>query len=464
MRNQFVARFAMVILGVTVTRSVIAQDESNNELVQLVVGLLHESDKDLRAVAFEQVRTEAKGEAATKLFAAELAKLGPEAQVGLLAALAARGDVAARPQVLETLSAVDDEAVKVAAVYLLGTLGEGGDVPLLAQLLSGGPNPISVAARASLVQVPGEGVSKAIVAALPASSSTGRVNLIEILAERRALDSIPDLLASAVGDEKSTRSAAMKALGQIASAEHIGEMLPAVIRSEPGPEREAAEKAVMFVCQRIEIPEDRAAPILTAMKEMNESDRRTLLSTMGRVGGSAARTLVEQAIADQDADAHATGIRAICNWPDASIAPRLIELTKGDAHPEHCIAALRALIRVAPLADGRSDEERLTLLKAAMRLATRDDERLLVLQRARAVRTVDTLRFVLESLDQPAFGQLACETFVELAHHRALRDANKPEFHGALDRVIAASADPTVIDRAHRYKNGQTWVRPKSAP
>jgi hypothetical protein len=48
-----------------------------------------------------------------------------------------------------------------------------------------------------------------------------------------------------------------------------------------------------------------------------------------------------------------------------------------------------------------------------------------------------------------------------LAHHRQLRDANKQEFHAALDLVRKATNDPVVSERATRYQNGQTWVRPK---
>ena len=73
------------------------------------------------------------------------------------------------------------------------------------------------------------------------------------------------------------------------------------------------------------------------------------------------------------------------------------------------------------------------------------------------------LRFLRPYADQSPFAQQACESIVELAHHRALRDANKEEFHAALDKVIETSKDAVVIDRANRYKKGQTWARPKDA-
>lgn len=185
-----------------------------------------------------------------------------------------------------------------------------------------------------------------------------------------------------------------------------------------------------------------------------------MLSTLGRVGGAAARNEIEAAIADPDPKVHDAGVRALCNWPNAGIAPRLIELAKTDQHPPHRIMALRALIRVAPLPDRRSAAERLDLLKQAMAMSTRDAERNLVLRRAAAVRIPETLRFVVPYMQQPAYAQQACQTVVELAHHRELRTPNKAEFDPALDTVMQTSNDPTVVERARRYKKNQTWVRP----
>ncbi len=123
--------------------------------------------------------------------------------------------------------------------------------------------------------------------------------------------------------------------------------------------------------------------------------------------------------------------------------------------------ALRALIRIAPLPDGRTDQQKLQLLIDTLPLCQRDDERKLVLERAGAIRTVETLRFLLPYVDQNEFAQTACWSIVELAHHRTLREPHKAEFHAALEKVKATSKDATTIDRANRYQQGQTWVRPK---
>ncbi len=119
---------------------------------------------------------------------------------------------------------------------------------------------------------------------------------------------------------------------------------------------------------------------------------------------------------------------------------------------------VNSLIRIAPLPDGRPDAERLAMLKKALELADTDEQRTAVIKRARAIRSLETLRFVEPYLNQPKFAQVACETVVELAHHKELRQPNKVEFNKALDKVVLLSKDPEVILRAKHYLNDETWV------
>ena len=177
------------------------------------------------------------------------------------------------------------------------------------------------------------------------------------------------------------------------------------------------------------------------------------------MGGSVTLKIVKAAIEDSDRKVHEAGVRALCNWPDASVAPELTQLVKTDSHAGNRTKALRALIRIAPLPDGRTDLEKLELLKSALPLCARDEERKLVLQRASAVRLPETLRFLMPYVAQPAFAEQACLSIVELAHHRTLREPNQEEFHKALEKVKQTSSNATVIDRANRYQKGETWVR-----
>jgi HEAT repeat protein len=454
-----------LLLAVVVALGPIAAAQQDDSLAELVIGLLQEQDTQLRALGLEQVRREVKGEEATRRFAAQLPKLAPEAQVGLLSALADRGDKAARPAVLDLVASEQPPEVQAAAIGALGSLGQPDDIPLLMRFLAEGGQGVQGvqdAARSSLVRLQGDGVSQAMISATSGTSTELQVAIIQILESRRALETIPELLAMASGRHAPVRQAAMAALAQLAGPEHLAGMVQGLLKAERGREREAAERAIAQVAARIGDPSQQASPLLAAMERLPAADRLVALPALGRVGGPEALAVIEAELASRSAPRHDAAVRSLCKWPDASVAGQLIKLARSDAHSAHRNMAIGALIRVAPLPDGRPDEQRLDLVRQVMGMCRTEDQRMVLLQRAAAVRTVETLRYVLPYLQQPRYAQQACQTIVELAHHRGLREPNKDEFHSALDKVIEVSKDPVVVERARRYQNDQTWVRPSS--
>ena len=445
----------LAILAVTAARGQ-AADDSGDELVQTIINLLGDKDKDLRAVGLEQVREQAKGPTATRRFAALLPKLSPEAQIGLLDALADRGDRAARPAVVGMLKS-EDPLVRTAAIRALGPLGEAGDVPSLISALAKPAGPENTAAAAALVRLSGPAVNPAIVAELENAKPNVRARLLGVLATRRAADAIPSMLAAARDADAGVRSAALDALAQLAQPEQLAALVSLLLEAPNDQQHQAAERAITLICERIANPAKRADPLLAVYAKLSDRDRRALMPTLGRLGGPAVLKIVEAAIAVADPSLHNAGMRALCNWPDGSVAVRLLELSKTAAEPGQRRMALLALIRVAPLPDGRPAAEKLRLLKSAMELAARDQDRELILKRAQAIRTMDTLRYVASYLGDPRLEQQACATIVELAHHRDLREPNQAEFLRLLDRVIAISKDAVVVERARRYKVGKTF-------
>ena len=118
-------------------------------------------------------------------------------------------------------------------------------------------------------------------------------------------------------------------------------------------------------------------------------------------------------------------------------------------------------MKIGATRDNRNDKQRLDRMKDAMKAAKTPEEQTLVINRTRTSYDVEAVRFMLPYLDQPNFAQSACETIVEIAHHREVRDPNKAEFDKILDKVIEVTKDPVVVDRAQRYKRGETWERPR---
>lgn len=463
-----IRRILLVGLGLgmllTMPAALRAADEASGDLVQMIVKLLGEKDNEFRAAGLDQIRTGAKGPAATKAFASQLPKQDAAVQVALLSALADRGDAAARPAVLELLSSNPADNVRAAAIAALGKLGEPADLPLLVKSLSSKVDVERAAARSSLTRLRGATISATLANDLGSAPPPVKVALIEVLATRRARDVMPSFIKATVDDNGPVRSAAMTALGQIGRPEQIAEMIPGVLKAEKGGERDNAERNVALVCSRIGNEDERGDALIKALASVGTSQTDQLLSLIGRVGGKKLINFVADIATGQDGPRRKLGIDALSKWPDASVADKLLEITKNATEPTERSQAFQGYVKISATRDNRSDKQRLERMKQAMSIAKTPEEESLVLNRCRTAYDVETLRFVLPYIDKAAFAQLACETTVELAHHRELRDPNKAEFDKALDKVIAVSKDPVVVDRAGRYKRGETWNRPaKSA-
>ncbi len=435
--------------------------DAGADLVAEIVKLLGHPDREFRAAALEQIRNAAPGKAHTLTFAAQMPKLDPSAQAALITALGGRGDAAARPAVTAMLGSSQEEAVRASALAALGEIGSTEDLPALEKALSAGTGAERQAARTALVRMRGKAVVQQISADSQKAAPPLRAALIEILATRRAVSETPALIAASIENEAQVRSAAMNALGLIGSPDQLSKMIPGVLKAQKGGERDAAERSVAAVCTRIPDENQRAEALIAALDQTAAAERDQLLGLVGRVGGKRLINYVGEIASGDDAARRTLGIDALSKWPDASPADKLLELAEKAQNASERQQAFQGYVKISSTRDNRSDKERLQRMQQAMKAARTPEEEATVINRARTAYAVETLRFVLPYTDKAEFAQLTCETIVELAHHREIRDPNKAEFDKALDKVIQLSKDPEVIDRAQKYKRGETWVRPK---
>ncbi len=196
---------------------------------------------------------------------------------------------------------------------------------------------------------------------------------------------------------------------------------------------------------------------------MQRERRDQLLSLVGRVGGKKLIDFVGQIATCDDAERRKLGIDALSKWPDASTADKLLEIANSTSDASQRSQAFQGFVKIAATRDKRNDRERLDRMKQAMEAAKSNEEKLLVINRSRTAYDVETLRFIHPYLVEESFAEPACETIIELAHHREIRDPNKDEFNKVLDEVIAITKNPELVERANRYKRGETWERQAKA-
>ncbi len=242
----------------------------------------------------------------------------------------------------------------------------------------------------------------------------------------------------------------MAALAARARPADVPAMAELLLATPSGPQRNEVERAIRLVCQQIADAQHRADPVLDLLHGATAAKRIELLPLLGRLGGERARHIIDEALRSSDPALHAAGVRALSNWPDASVADDLLRLAETAPVAEHRRWALRGFIHVVVLPGKASDAQKVALLRRAMQLATDDAERMLVVQRASAVRTVEALRFVRPCLDQPALAEEAGKSIVELARHKELAQPNRGDFGPALKQVVKVCKDPLTVEKARR--------------
>jgi HEAT repeat protein len=431
------------------------------EAVKMVIDLVRRDDPGFRGIGLDRIRHGLRGEAATVEVASLLATAPPARQIELIGALADRGDNAAVPAVAAILNASQDAAVRSEALQALGAIGGATEVAVLTRSLAAA-DPEKTAALRALVDIRGVDVGRQLVAAATSGDPAVRVTCIEILAERRERAAVPDLIGIACDADNAARAAALRGLARFGGPTDVEGLVRALLKSPPGVVRDEATKAVVAVCTATIGNAEAAKTFLARFQAAGDADRELLLPALSRIGGPGALDVVDGLIAAADPARRKLGLLALSRWPDATVAPRLLDLIAKTQDPEERDLLLGALIRIAPLPDNKLDDsKKLGLLQKAMTLCQKPEDRARVLERANAIRTVETFRFVLPYLDDPQLAEPACLSIVELAHHQNLRDAHKPEFAKALDKVIATTKNPELVERANRYKEGKTWERAK---
>lgn len=418
--------------------------------VALVLQWLSSGDADTRALAAGEI-AQLPAEA-TPTLVDGYAKLPMTGKVLLLAGLAARGGEKVASLALEA-SGSDQPELRLAGVAALAKVGDGACVPRLVAMLEAEGEP-DAAARESLLAMTGQGVDEALIRIYQEASPKLRAILIGLFDTRRAECAVPTLLTQVAASDPALRACAIGALRNVAQPDALPELVPLLAKVEAGREREELEKTITEVAERIADPEQQAAAVLTRLSGADVAETCILLPVLGRLGGEKAHAVVQTLQESTQPEVRDAAVRALCNWPDASVAPELMTLVNSTQGEELRLRALRAYIRVVSLPSKRPATETLEMLQLAWSKATRTEERKLILSRAPSARCVETFRWVVPYLDDPDLVREASLAVVELAHHRELMRPNQTEFRAALKKVTEVCKDPQIADRAKRYLEG----------
>jgi HEAT repeat protein len=351
----------------------------------------------------------------------------PEAKQALLQVLARRGDKST-VSVFIAAAKDDDEAVQVAALAGLGTVGDPTAVPVLLQAAAGN-GATQETARQSLQSLPGADVDQAILTVLADKDVKIRAEVVRALAARHVVAATASLLKAVDDSDAGVRNESLKALGNVAPAEALPALVSVVVKTSDDGIRNGATDALVKTAQRVQDLEARCEPILQAVGSASGPAKSSLLVALGRLGGQKSLECLRGGVNGSDEKVKDAAIRAMTEWPDATAAADLLAIAKTAASETHRVLAVRGYIRVCSIRSDRPDELRAKMLIAGLETAARPEEKRQALGGLAEVRQLLALQAVVPCMSNPALREEACYAAVRLGrdlwndHPQAVRDA-----------------------------------------
>jgi HEAT repeat protein len=382
----------------------------------------------------------------TQAFAKEIPNLPMNAQVVLLEALGARGDVTALPEATKALSNSDTQ-VRVAALRVLGQLGNASSVELLVAAAGAANAEERAAALGSLRVLGGDGVEASLISSLTTAPTNVRPSIVRVLVDRNIVGAVPSLMKMASDLDARSAIEALKGLSAMADEKAMPALLKLLTEVQDDGVREAAEQTVTTLARKITDQSKQAETALAALAaEKQEKIRCALIRVLGGVGNTPAFEAVRGVLDDSSEMVRETAVRALAQWPDTAAEEILLKVQQDNPNQTLRTLALRGLVRLLGTDGGRSPASLVETYKQILTRVNDAEEKKLVLSGLAGVADVNALKLVEPFLKDDAVKAEAALAMLQIA--TTLSGIDSGTAKQAVQKALAASDNPAVRQKA----------------
>lgn len=375
----------------------------------------------------------------------------------LMGTLAMRQGEKMIPIMLDHLKSSDPAKVRLAAKFLVKYADER-IAPTMISALGSKNDEIRKIIADVILEMPKESIAPLLLTALTEKPAL-RNEIVPLLSTCKYYEAINPLVKLAQNPDPKVYEGAIEGLRGICDPDEtdLGRMFNLYLQCTSEKQREFVARAITYIAEKNPKAADRAKILLALVDQKNNKSveyQAIVLPLLGRLGTKEVFQRIEEARQSADPILAAAAIRALCNWPTAEHAADLWKIAETSDNPYFKNQSLRAFIRVVSLPNDRPETETLAMLKKSMALADNASTRNLALARSATVRTLETVKWAAEYLDNAELVETASKVIVELAHHRFLRQPNKAFFEPILRKVEASSKESATIQKAEKARMG----------
>ncbi|MDH7599564.1 MAG: ThuA domain-containing protein [Sedimentisphaerales bacterium] len=364
-----------------------------------------------------------------------------EGRISMLAAVARTKDRSLIPLV-RVLAMSANVIVRMEAVKTLGAIGDWTCVDQLAQLAAatkGGT--LQRVARRALVSLDGEGVDKQLIESLQTADPSVQCELIIAMAERSTPNASKALIPLASSADSQVRLEAQRALGQLAQADDLREMVW-LLWADP---TQAMEEAILLACRRLDAVQA-CTDLLTLIYDASgpQASKAAALRVIGKLGTDKGLSVLLDQLDSSDKATRTEAIRALAGWPDPRPMEWLWQIANQSKDQTERVLALRGYIGMVPMRQG-SAQQKVGMLQKAMSIASRDDEKRLILSVLPDCACMEALAMAEDALGQGSLKAEAESAIVRLAVPLIRQQPDR--VRALLQKVRAGTEDAFVRQR-----------------
>jgi len=334
------------------------------------------------------------GQNFTQMLCKKFPDLEADTQVLVIHALVARADKSAAETLRKVAVGSRDMSVRTAAIKALGTLGDTSDLKMLTAKAAGDNAIEAQAGREALYVISGDGVIEKMIGLLGKVNTGEKVELIRALTARDATEAAGKLIELLSSRELAVCKACWEGLQDVGRADDVPILVDKLLTVEAG-ERKEAEKAIITMVKKSRATTEYASLIMRKLQSAKEIQVRcSLLKVLGGVGDNSSLDTLRSALWDEEELIRESAVRSLANWPMEKPMDDLLQVVKKSKNQLHRILALRGYIDMVDKSTKYSNDQKLDMYQAVMKLADQTAEQKKILAAVGKIPTLPAFKLV----------------------------------------------------------------------
>lgn len=333
---------------------------------------LNSDDAAARLAALTTIR-EIPGDKMADAINGEISKATPDLQCELLSAMAECHN-AKSMEILRAKVADQDANIRKTAINVLGRVGGKAEAGVLLATVCTQKNSIDVElSLASLQQIAGQETDALILEKLSSENlSKTRVQLIHLLANRRAVGAGGELLRQAGSPDTDTAIAALGALSSLAGTNELKGLFALVEKTADPSIRNEAGTTIANICERA----GDAGPVLAEfLATKSSSSKLALVRVLTAIGYSKALPEISSFLNGADPNLTVSIVDELSKWPNATPVGYLLPVAENVTNSIVKSHARNAVLHLSMNAMDDSPQNEPDILKWLPRLSANADAR-----------------------------------------------------------------------------------------